>query len=277
MGREAVMGQEQLAALREEVRAARLAFYRTLGDVSEPAWLPDKEEELPLDAPRWCSILRGEYTWFVTDGLSDPELYAWGEVRRGRGAEVFLELPTVLTLPGEDGARWALEVLKGAVQLFSRRPWNGNEVLPVQLSPRSLPSVCGDVTAGALALLGVKWQDAPQGFELPTGFVSLAALSVLTGGEVVWVQEQPQKREEAIAHVVRFQGSLERDVLANPHWRSRAWSFSGGSPLEPRVAFEPESEDDPPPYENKIHDWLDRQRILARGRLDQALAERARG
>ncbi|WP_338870251.1 hypothetical protein [Myxococcus stipitatus] len=147
--------------------AARLAFFQTLGAVSESLPFPD-ESTFPRASQPWRSIDRGDLTWFVTDGFSDPVGTESDDARRGHGKER------------------------------------------------------GDVEAGARALMGMTWDDAPRGFDLPTGPVRLVAVSLLTGAEAVSIHDFSHRSKWVHADLARFQAGLERDVRANPFWRRRA-------------------------------------------------------
>lgn len=262
-------GTGPLDALKSEVRAARLAFFQTLGAVSESRPFPD-ENTFPRASQPWRSIDMGELTWFITDGFSDPVGMESDDARRGHGMELFLEFPTQLTLPGTEGVQWALETLMNAARSLDLSRLEATVLRSVRLDRKKLPKECGDVEAGARALMGMTWDDAPRGFELPTGTIRLVAVSLLTGAEAVSIHDFSHRSEGVYADLARFQAGLERDVRANPFWRRRALETTGGKPLPPRVPFTPTSEDDVPPYENEIHDWFDRQRTLARRQIAAA-------
>ncbi|AKQ67950.1 hypothetical protein A176_004862 [Myxococcus hansupus] len=266
--------QAQLAALQASARETRLTFYRTLGEVSEPNAFPDDEERWSVGVP-WRTITLGDFTWFVTDGLSDPRGVEPLQPSASHATELFIEMPTHLTLAPLMGTRWAVEALMKAARFVSLRPLPRGATCAVSLEPQRLPDDCTDFTAGAIALVGLTFHEASTDFELAAGPACLRPVTLLSAGETVLVRES--SNQEAWAHdlIQRFHAQLDRDVRGTPAWRKRVWDRTGGDALPARVPFTPTEEFEEPPFENQIHDWLNKERAVAKSRVTESLKGRS--
>ncbi len=258
--------QAQLAARQAAAREARLAFFRTLGEVSEPNAFPDGEERWTVEVS-WRTITLGDFTWFITDGLSDPFGLEPYRTHASPATELFVEMPTHVTRAPMQGTRWAVEALMKAARYVSLRSLPRGAICAVSLEPQRLPDDCTDFSAGALALVGFTYQEVPTDFELLTEPACLRPVTLLSAGEAVLVRESAGRESWAHDLIHRFHAGLERDVRGTPAWRKRVWDRTGGDALPARVPFTPTEEFERPPFENEIHDWLDRERALAKARL----------
>lgn len=169
----------KLRELREQVHAAREAFWRTLGRLEEDMILPLGGGSQPARRYVWRVIHRPQgRTLLVTEGLSG---YSAGgvELAAGIGLELAMELDEVLTNAERS---WPLRLLERVGdEVAGHEPVRERlktESLSLEVSGSGLPRRLLTPEGQLRVVLGEESSRLPRSFTLPTGQAQLITVRV---------------------------------------------------------------------------------------------------
>lgn len=202
--------------------AARLAFWRTLGDASDDVLAPLIGPALLGGTrwptrPAWRVITRSARTAIASDALSDP----WDdEYGIGFGLELWIETDTTL---GVVIGSWMLAAIQEVSYTCAghggvRQLMDELHTISVEISGRAFPPELHNEHGRVGVLLGTPADDVPQWITMPEGRTRLVPLTVLTLPELQYVVKNGEHGRNELARALAasplgFRSRLDRDSV----------------------------------------------------------------